>query len=671
MVGAVKPRITSVRGLGGLLAGMLLAAGIGFLLHEFGVGRKARSLSYDLLLVARPAAHPDEAVVIYLDEVSHEKLGQPLNAPWDRALHAQLLDRLTRAGARAVVFDIVFSDPSTNAAADRALADAIRRHGNVVLAADHVRIRAGEKKFLPPIPLLLEAATAGRIGSAEMQPDHDLIIRRLPSNEDIFPSLSWVAATMVNAPPTTSPANPAHERWMNYYRPANSTPACSYFEALDTNAVPDSFFAGKVAFIGARIMTKFAGDRKDEFATPHSAWVTGENPFISGVELQATAFLNLQRGDWLTRASFTAERAAILLFGLAVGLVLVRLRPGAASLLALLVGVAIAFAAYQAFLRTRVWLPWLILEAQLAAAWLWGIGYNSVRLYVEKRLLEHSLALYLSPKLVKKFARDRDRSLLRPGAEKQTLTILFSDIAGFTSISEGMDSDELARMMNDYFQSAVAHCIHPADGTVVKYIGDAIFAFWNAPEPQADHAVRACQAALRFRDESQKTFRGRKLPTRIGLHTGVANVGNFGSATRVDYTAVGESINLAARMEGLNKHLGTTLLITGATKQEIGDRFHTRYLGRFRLKGFERMVEVHELCGSPNGTGAIPRHEEFDRALRHFQQREFAAAEQAFTNVLAANSSDGPARFYLRVIADLRGREVPETWSGEVELTEK
>ena len=124
--------------------------------------------------------------------------------------------------------------------------------------------------------------------------------------------------------------------------------------------------------------------------------------------------------------------------------------------------------------------------------------------------------------------------------------------------------------MNDYVQGAVGKCIHATDGTVVKYIGDAIFAFWNAPDPQNDHAVRACEAALKFREQSRLPVAGKKLVTRIGLHTGVANVGNFGSETGVDYTAIGENINLALRMEGLNKHLGTDVLITGDVKKEIG-----------------------------------------------------------------------------------------------------
>jgi adenylate cyclase len=262
--------------------------------------------------------------------------------------------------------------------------------------------------------------------------------------------------------------------------------------------------------------------------------------------------------------------------------------------------------------------------------------------------------------------------LLQPGAKKETLTILFSDIAGFTTISEGMDSDELAKHMNAYFQSAVSDCIHHTDGTIVKYIGDAIFAFWNAPDPQADHAVRACEAGLRFRDQPPQFMNGQQLITRIGLHTGVANVGNFGSTTRVDYTALGENINLASRMEGLNKYLGTEVLITGDTHTELGGKLLTRYLGDFRLKGFERTVAVHELAGKLDKAETFrDPHETFAAALKLFRDQKFTEAESAFKRVLEISPKDGPSKFYLKHLTELAEHPLPTDWNGEVELKEK
>ena len=318
---------------------------------------------------------------------------------------------------------------------------------------------------------------------------------------------------------------------------------------------------------------------------------------VAGVELQATAFLNLVRGDWLRRLSLWHERVTILVLGLLFGFGLVRLRPVTATL-AGVAGLGLMAGMFQVlFAQKLIWFPWLIVAVQIGLALFWSILFNSVQLYVQKRLYEHTLSLYLPPKLVRKFSGNPH--LLKPGAEEQTITIFFSDIADFTAISQQLTSDALARLMNEYFQAAVSKCIHQTDGTLVKYIGDAIFAFWNAPEAQADHALRACEAALRFREVGPHRANDQPLRTRIGIHTGLARVGNFGSLDRVDYTALGESVNLASRLEGLNKYLGTDCLISRETREGIGDRFITRPLGQFQMKGFGKPVEVHELVGWP------------------------------------------------------------------------
>ncbi len=672
-------RIRSSAWLMGLLAGAL-----GWFLHEFAIGAGVVNLSYDLLHLLRNEEMPaSEAVIVYLDEKSHLELGQPLNAPWDRAIHAQMIDRLTAAGARAVVMDIVFSDANpAKPEADARLAEAIKRSGRVILGADYLRTANKQREFIPPFPLLRDAAAA--IGSVEMTPSRDLIVRAHAPNEQM-PSMSWAAAEFLGAPITKrmtaenfqpSPDAPgaAVKSWINYYGRPDWIPHGSYCDALELGRTPDAVFREKVVFIGARIVTKLQNERNDAYRNPYSFWITkekGDSPFISGVEVQATMFLNVLRGDWLRRFPAGIELLTLVGAGLLAGYGLMRLRPAVAILTACLALALVVLVSRDLFLRQLVWFPWLIIFVQVGFALFCSVAVNSIRLYVENRLFVRSLEMYLSPKLVKKFAGDKDHKLLKPGAEKQKLTILFSDIAGFATLSEGMDSDKLAQMMNEYFQGAVGTCIHATDGTVVKYIGDAIFAFWNAPDPQEDHAARACEAALRFRELSSNPIAGRHLATRIGLHTGVANVGNFGSATRVDYTAIGENINLASRMEGLNKFLGTDVLITGEVKKEIGTRFATRYLGRFQLKGFEKSVEVYELAGMREAFTAPPWHHEFEEALRLFQQRDFSAAELVFTRVIEIAGTDATTEFYLKHLAEVRDHPPGESWNGEVEIKEK
>jgi adenylate cyclase len=664
----------------GAILGAATAVVAGYSLLNLNVpwGKALVRASYDLPFLARPHLPVNEVVLVYMDDAAHQELKQPMNRPWDRAVHAQLLERLKADHARAVVFDIVFSDPGPDPASDAKLAAALKSFGNVVLAADYVTAdfdQAGGMTLVRPIESFREAA---HWGVAQLIDKPDFLVRqhyhgpREVAEEPVV-SETWRAATLAGAPISKNPASRSDERWVNYYGPPGHLPAVSYSQALYPDGTPPGTFSNKVVFVGAKLKTFFSGQRKDEFRSPYTIMVknsdTFANVFMPGVEVQATIFLNLLRGDWFTRPNGYAELAGMILFGAFAGAWLVRFKPMTATGAGLLLIALVAAGTWLA-VRQNVWFPWLVLVMQVIVALIWSVLFNSVQLYVQKRLLEQSLSLYLSPKLVKKFAGRPD--MLKPGAEKQKLTILFSDIAGFTSISEGVDSDELAVMMNAYFQGAVAGCIHPTDGTVVKYIGDAIFAFWNAPEPQSDHAVRACSAALRFREQSREPVNGHQLVTRIGLHTGVANVGNFGSATRIDYTAIGESINLASRMEGLNKYLGTQVLITGETRKETGDEFVMRRLGKFKLKGFERSVAVFELLGVRGEESRLsPLIDAFESALNRFQAGEFTEAQSHFERMLAAFPDDGPSKFYLRELESLAGRPTPDGWDGVVELHEK
>jgi adenylate cyclase len=656
--------------------GAALSVGFGLLLHEFPLGRALTQASYDLLHIARGEVRANEAVLVYMDEVSHQQLNQPLNAPWDRALHAQLIQRLTAAGARAIVFDIVFSDPiPEKAVADETLAKAIKESGRVILAADYVWDGEHAKKVVPPFTQVRDAAAD--MGLDDVLTDADLIVRRhTPLGDSLVSSLSWVAAKFCKANTTNLEDSENFPRWVNYYGPPNLLPSASYYEAIDPKVIPDDYFGEKIVFVGANTRTKFAGERKDEYRNPFSAWLaetTKEKKkilFSAGVEVQATLFLNLLRGDWLRRITWNGETLIILALGLLSGCGLVCFRPSRAAAIAIAGLFLFSVTFYLLFSKKLIWFPWLIVVLQIAIALSWSILFNSVQLYVHKRLLEQSLRLYLPPALVKKFVSNPD--FLKPGAQKQTLTLFFTDIANFTTMSEGVDSDELAVLMNLYFETAVGKCVHKAQGTVAKFIGDSIFAFWNAPDPQDDHAVRACEAALLLRANADQRYLGRLLPTRIGLHTGIANVGNFGSEERVDYTALGESVNLASRLESLNKHLGTYCLISGETKKAVGELLVTRSLGKFQLKGFEGLVEVHELIGWPEkAEESRAWREAFAEAINNYEERNLEFAEIGFRRVLELRPDDGPSQFFLNRIEELMKQELPDNWVTHTILKEK
>jgi adenylate cyclase len=644
--------------LAGLIVG-LIAAVVGILLVYFSFGDALKFASYDLLFAMRPIIKPTEALIIYMDEASHTTLNQSFTEPWDRDLHAKLLDRLTAAGAKTVVFDIHFSGQGPNPQGTTNLARAIKSHGRVILGADVARPMGVQgiamKRIIPPFEPLNDAAA--EIGSVELNASHDLVVRKhlRAHPDDLVPSLSHAASGLAKPGP-----HPTEERWINYYGPPGIIPHINYARALE---IPPEFFKDKAVFIGARVFTKFAADRKDEYRSPYGLWLK-ENTLTPGVEIQATQYLNHIRGDWLRRSDVEWWIAALI--GVFAGVGLIRMRPWIAAGTAIVAALAFVVGAYFLFRDAHLWFPWVIpVAVQLPLALTVAVVYQSFRLYMDNKLLEQSLARHLSPVRAKQLLRQR--KLLQPGAEKQLLSIMFTDIADFTKLSEGMDSGELARLMNNYFEEAIS-CVYETDGFLVKLIGDALFAIWNAPLGQPDHHERVFRSALLLKERVAE-FSGPGslvLRTRIGIHAGVADVGNFGSAKRFDYTAIGESVNLASRLEGLNKHLGTQILASRDAEAAVGGKFHFRCVGRFRLKGFEKAIEVCELLTEP-----AEWQKTFAEALDHFIARNFDAAEAAFCRVLKLNPNDGPSRFYLSRIEHFRAHPPLARWAGEIELEEK
>jgi adenylate cyclase len=661
----------------GILGGIGLTTVLGLGLLETSLGDASRFESYDLPFQLRPTIKPTGVVMVYLDDSSYEQLHQKYTEPWNRAYFARMLHRMSKDGAAAVVFDIVFSD-ALDPATDQQFADAIADFGKVILASDFVikyygGTKAAGKTFTLPSRLFNERASD--IGASTLFPDEGEYVRRykptIPAEGETTNSEAWATALLIQPSLIESNELKTNAFWINYYAPDLDLPSVSFYKVIADHDpdVPPGYFSNKVVFVGAKIQTHLASERKDEYSTPFS--YLPENKWMCGAAIHATAFLNIIRGDYLRVFPYWFNRMIFIAFGVLLGGGLVLFRPVWAIFLGLLFVWPVYEADFYAFTHHYYWYPWLLIVAvQIPVAIVWAVTYNAVILHVEKKLAQQTLGLYLSERLVKKFAANRQ--LTQRGATKQLLTILFTDIANFTTISERMDSHELARLMNAYFQTAVQNCIFPTDGTVVKYIGDAIFAFWNAPDPQPDHAYRGCDAALRFVALPPQQVKGKDLITRIGLHTGEANVGNFGSDQRFDYTAIGENINLASRMEGLNKYLGTRVLITGDTQKEVGSRVVTRYLGLFRLKGFERAAAVYELMAFPEkeAESALLR-ERFAAALDKFVKKDFAGAEEAFRRLLKINPEDGPTEFYLEQIEELRATELPPEWKGEITLKDK
>jgi len=669
------------------IVGGVLAAGLGWLLFSLEATRDFQRFSYDWPFAWSKQPVPTEVVIVGLDETSYKALGQRFHEPWDRALHAQLLRRLKDAGARVVAFDIVFSDPNPNRPeADRALADAIREHGRVVLGGEAVLTADNRgllnEQLFPPFDLL--ATNAAAWGDIALPEDPDRVIRRhLPTATEPH-SLAWTAAELAGAPATQRSEDANAVRWINYYGPPGTIPKISYQQALDPRAVPPNYFKDKIVFVGQQLATGSGGDLKDTFGTAFTR--AGHGP-SDGVEIQATICLNLLRGDWLTRLPAWLEITLLTLLGAGLGAGLGRLRHWPAILTALGAALGATLLAWLLFRYQLHWLAWAILVTQAVMALAWYLFCASLRLYVEKQVLKESLEVHLSPARAEQLLANRD--LLKPGGKTQQVSILFSDIANFARHAERLDPDDLFRLLNNYYGEALK-CFHDTDGTIVQIIGDAIYAIWNAPLDQAGHQERAVRTALALHQKLVSFNEGKSpipLRTRVGIHTGEATVGNLGSEKRFDFACIGTNVNLTSRLEGLNKHLGTDLLATRAIQRHVEEEVVSRRLGFFRLKGFGRAVEIYELLGEGAEFASQTRawRDTFEDGLQHYLRKRFNAAEQAFRETIRLRAQveahlereedelreDGPSLFYLAVIARLKYTDLPESWDGEVNMEEK
>jgi adenylate cyclase len=330
-------------------------------------------------------------------------------------------------------------------------------------------------------------------------------------------------------------------------------------------------------------------------------------------------------------------------------------------------------ASYQAYARTGLWLPLVIPSAvQLPIAYAAGLLWYYLTTVREREKIRRAFSFYLSPDMIKKISENSESLSL--GGEEIVGTAVFTDIQGFTSIAEKMTATQTATMLNDYF-SEITSKLFETGGTLIKYIGDAVFAIWGAPLKMDDHAAQACRAAVAMA-RVQQTATGDSthgLVTRIGVHTGPMLVGNLGSNQRFDYTAIGDTINLAARLESLNKSVGTLALVSGETLEQAGGGLTVRYIGRVRVVGREDPIALYELLGLAGDAtrpdaATITR---FEAAVDAYTAGHLDDAAAGFRDVLTrCAGQDGPSSLYLEHI-DSATHTPQNDWDGVLTFTKK
>lgn len=621
-----------------------------------------------LLRGARPV--PPDVCVVGIDEDSFFTRNLDAAESWPRDLHGELVKVLAREGARAVAFDVLFDypgDPVRDAAFEAGLAEA----GNVVLGSTIEQVedpRFRQVRMIEPIGPLAEAAAA--LGDVSLMEDRDGVIRSAWLLHDGRPSLALAGFEVATRDTSAREAGP---RLIDYYGPSRTVPTVSLYQALEPGEyLRPGFFKNKIVFVGASLVAAAApSEAKDSFRTPFRGGTRG-NTF--GVEIHATVAANLLEGRRVTPAPPLLAAILLLLLPVPVTAAFLYLRPiGAAC--ALVGFELIPFgAAYLAFVGQGTWLPLVIPSViQLPVAYVASVVWYYLTTVREREKIRKAFAFYLSPGMILRVTENPEQ--LNLGGEEVVGTAMFTDIKGFTTIAEGLTAPETATLLNDYFSAATGH-VFDTGGTLIKYIGDAIFAIWGAPLRMDDHATPACRAAVgmtRLRQSLGDRPAGR-LVTRIGVHTGPMLVGNLGSSQRFDYTAIGDTVNLASRLEGINKMLGTSALASGETIKATDGSLVCRLVGRVQVVGRAKPVDVYELLGLAGEatTPDAPAIARFARALDDYRARRFRESAEGFEEVRRlCGGQDGPSELYLGLISDLEAAPPPAGWDGVIHLATK
>lgn len=705
-----------------LALGLGLAASLlGLGAHLAGVLRPVELVATDMLMRARgPAAADPRVVICDIDAVSVHRYGR---WPWARTRIASLIDRLAAGGARVIAVDVLFAEPSRAGpgcdltAEDQALADAMARAGNVVLGF-FFRARAlpGERAGTLPESLaksrveqVLEPPGGFSIPRRQaVEPNLDLFARAAAaqgffSHEresgvlrhyqmlidyggSFFPALALRAVqrfeaagplalgqTAAGLPEITIAGRPietdeAGALWIDYRGPAHTFKTVSVAAVLQGGLAPGAL-RDKLVFVGAS--EPGIGDTQ---ATPFG----GE---VAGVEIHANVADNLLSEHWIHDSGLQegVSLAALLALGPLVALLVAAVRAHlVGSLLAIALVLLWPFGCWLAFATAGWHLQVVSPVASGIVALIGALRYQIGHVEQRARQIKKTFQRFVSESVVEEMLRHPERVKL--GGERRQMTVLFSDIRGFTSISETLDSEALVSLLNEFF-TPMTRLVLAHGGTLDKYMGDALMAFFGAPVAQTDHALRACGAALAMRAELGRLNahwheRGTLPPDKslgigIGINSGEMSVGNMGSEAIFDYTVIGDNVNLGSRIEGLNKLYGTTVIVSEYTAREAGGAFLLRELDLVQVKGKQVPVAIYELLSAePAMPADRQRAALFAQGVAAYRGRDFGAAEAIFGD-LADRLGDRPAAALRERCRDFLRAPPPAEWRGVEVLTAK
>jgi adenylate cyclase len=688
--------------------------------------------------------HPREAlqrpvVIVDIDEKSLKTIGQ---WPWPRTRVADLVTRLTQLGALVVAFDIVFAEPdrmSPGVAADAfrdldeatrtklralpsndtVLADALR-HSHVVLGESGLPFAVSQREgagqpvgvatmggdprpyllnypgLLRNVPVL-EQAAAGR-GLFTIRAERDGIVRRVPivmqAQGAIMPSLTLEMLRVVSGgstvlirsdhagvqsaavPGFVIPTDRNGQLWI-HFAPHDKARYVSAADVLD-GQVPPERVARRLVLIGTSAVGLL-----DSKTTPI-------DPVMPGVEVHAQVLESVLAGSVLSSPNYAigVELCAALLLGAAI----IWLAPTLNAALLLVFGAALvaltAGASWYFYLQNQLLFDFTYPLLSSALVYLTLVFSNYISEQAQRRRIRSAFGQYLSPALVEQLAHSPEKLVL--GGEEREMSILFSDVRGFTTISELYKDDPqgLTSLMNS-FLTPLTNTIIDHKGTIDKYMGDAVMAFWNAPLHDANHEQNACEAALemlnrvetlnRQREQQAKETGQRFIPIKVGvgINTGKCVVGNMGSDLRFNYSVLGDPVNLASRLEGQSKTYGVPIIIGSKTASGIRDKFAVLELDCITVKGKTEPESVYTVLGGADVAGSDQfgqLHRSVGEMLARYRQRDFAGAAESVAHCRKVDGGfglDGLFDLYAERIHAFEQNPPPADWNGVAILETK
>ncbi|MFC1552441.1 CHASE2 domain-containing protein [Candidatus Latescibacterota bacterium] len=675
---------------------------------------------FDILINRRQSTpeHRENVVVVCIDQKSIDffDTNSGISWPWPREYHAYLLGYLEEQGAKAVFFDIVFSEADINrtdsSGGDRDFATAIEETGIAYLAVsgqnasykDSLRFdskwiiddpepyrRFGSLLVYPsvlyPIPEFIRGSAS--MGIVNLSPEADGIHRRYPLvsklGDQIAPSIALSVVknlldketferNVLSRISDDSVADGEGKILLNWYGKGGTDPlgqsdfVFTYYsyhaviaasikeERGEQSILPADAFKDKIVIIGSN-----APGLLDLKSTPF----THQNIY-PGMEIHATAIENLMTGDYMHRLP---KWIVILLMIISAGILIGSdkyFKNLSIFISVYVVMIAAVFAMAYVLILSNYWMEpaEILISGTLVFVGLALSGYFAES--KDKRFLRKQFERYVNDSVLEEILDNPDAVALK--GRTLNATIMATDIADFTTISESMPPDEVVSQLNDYL-SVVSESLIENSAFINKYIGDAILAVFGAFGEQ-NHEKHACLGALRaseiVSDLIDKARAANKTPliTRFGVTTGELTLGNIGSQRKIEYTVIGDAVNSGFRLEGLNKFYDTTILVSEYTQQGAGDDFVFRYLDILRYKGKVTPVRIYELVGLKESISAEKLHDisEFEKALEFYQTKKFHEALDIFSKL--AEDGDKPSGVFIRRCDDFIKNPPPPDWNG-------